>query len=309
MRHPSWTSGGNGTSTFGVIVLLSSEISPDAWAARNGETRDDGEMARLIGVPVLALGRKSIFDRPPTKLTDEQLAAWEKAQFKRLHQKLPNQRGIAFREYLNSLLSDVGRAKTRAQSLSALFEKRVAKPNMSPVALDIVAKFGLLYAGGMLAVEAGVLPLKGKAILVAAKQACRDALAELPNPQDELHSDLTLLRERLASGSIVNLASCSRKEARLIRSADGFHQLRDDGKGQEFVVRAQQFAKWFGTPMRVRRVLEWLDDQGFLDHGRDRTTTRSNKWAQKQVTWPDGTRVRSVCLYAPHGIADFDVNA
>ena len=91
-----------------------------------------------------------------------------------------------------------------------------------------------------------------------------------------------------------------------MRDADGFRKPRAEGKGEEFVVRAQVFTGWFGTPVRVRRMLEWLDNEGLLDHGRDRTTKRSNEWAQKQVTWPDGTRMRSISLYLPAGLADLD---
>ena len=309
MRHPSWSGAGGGASTFGVIVLLSSEIAPDAWAARNGETRDDGEMARLIGVPVLAPGHGTIFDRPPPKLSGDALAEWEKAQFKRLHQELPNQRGIALRDYLDFLIQDVEGRTIKAGNLVAIFEAGVATPRLSPVARDIVAKFGLLFAGGVLAVDAGVLPLARKSIGPAVRRACLAALAELPDPQGELRADLAILRERLSSGAITNLMTCSRQETRLIRNADGYRELREGGKGEDFFVRAQVFTGWFGTAMRVRRVLEWLDDEGFLDHGRGRTVNRSNEWAQRQVTWPDGTRVRSVSIYAPNGVTDLDVDA
>lgn len=304
LRHPSWSASGGGTSTFGVIGLLSSEVSPDAWAARNGETRDDGEMARLMAVPVLASGCRTIFDRPPSKLGGDALALWEKEQFKRLHQELPNQRGIALRDYLDELLGDFERSQARAGALAALFEERVAKASMSPVARDIVAKFGVLFAGGLIAVEAGVLPLSKKVVAHAVRWACLAALAELPDPQRELRDDLAVLKGRLAGGGIIDLDASTLKELRLMRDADGFHRPR--GEGEEFVVRAQVFVGWFGTTVRVRRVLDWLDVEGLLDHGRDRTVKRSNEWAQKQVTWPDATRVRSMCIYLPAGLADLD---
>ena len=306
LRHPSWSGAGGGTGTFGVIALFSSEISPDAWAARNGETRDDGEMARLIGVPVpvLAAGWGTIFDLPSPGLSGDARAEWEKEQFKRLLEELPNQRGVAFRDYIDDLLGHVQARSARASALVAMFEAAVVTPGLSPVARDIVAKFGLLFAGGVLAVEANVLPLNRRMVGLAVRRACLAALAELPDPDSELRADLATLRERLASGAITNLETCSRQEQRLIRNADGFRKVREGGKGEEFVVRAQVFAGWFSTQLRVRRVLEWLDDEGFLDHGRDRTTGRSNEWAQKHMTWPDATRVRSVSVYAPNGLAD-----
>lgn len=308
LRHPSWSGASGASATFSVLPVLSSEHSPDAWAARNAETRDDGEMARLIGVPALASGCSTIFDRPPRKLSGDALATWEKAQFKRLHQELPNQRGIAFRDYLDILLKNPESHSDRAGKLVAMFEADVAKPSMSPVARDIVAKFGVLFAGGVLAAEAKVLPLDRRAVGPAMRQACLAALAELPDPQGELRADLAVLCGRLASGAITDLETCSRQEERSIRNADGYREVRKGGTGVEFVVRAQACAGWFATPMRMRRVLEWLDTEGFLEHGRDRTATRSNVWAQKQVTWPNETRVRSIAIYLPRGLADLTLD-
>ncbi len=310
LRHPSWIGAGGGAeSTFQVIWLLSSEISPDEWAARNGEARDEGEMARLIGVPVLAQGRRTIFDRPPFGLAGEALAMWEKAQFQRLRQGLLDHRGVAYRDYMDSLLDDVEGRAARARNLVAMFEADVAKPGMSLVALDIVAKFGVLFAAGILAIEADVLPLSRKAIGPAIRRSCLAALAELPDPAGELRIDLATLKARLEGGTVIDLDACTRKEARLMRDYGGFHKPRGEGRGEDYVVRAQVFAGWFSTPLRARRVLEWLDDEGLLDHGRERAVKRSNEWAQKQVTWPDETRVRSISLYLPAGLLDLDRSA
>ena len=87
---------------------------------------------------------------------------------------------------------------------------------MSPVARDIVAKFGVLYAGGMIAVHAGVLPIDGKKVGRAVARACRAALAELPDPEAELRADLRVLSQRLAGGAIIDLDTCTRKELRMI---------------------------------------------------------------------------------------------
>jgi hypothetical protein len=308
LRHPSWTGAGGAASTFQVICLLSSEISPDAWAARNGETRDEGEMARLIGVPVLASGCHTIFDLPPSNLAGKALLAWEKAQFQRLRRELPNQRGVAFRDYLDALFEDLEEHAALARELVAWFEAKVAKPTMSPVARDIVAKFGVLYAGGILAVDADVLPLDRKAVFPAIRRACLAALAEMPDPAGELRADLANLKERLAGGAILDLDACTQKEKRMMHNADGFQRPRQNGNGKEYVVRAQVFAGWFGTPVRSRRILEWLADEGFLDHARDKVAKRSNEWAQKQVTWPDETRVRSISVYLPAGFANLDLH-
>ncbi|MBB2963516.1 DUF927 domain-containing protein [Methylobacterium sp. R2-1] len=312
LRHPSWSGGGSGVaSIFRVICLFSSEISPDAWAARNGETRDDGEMARLIGLPVLVAGHSTIFDRPPADLAGAALSAWEKEQFQRLRQELPAQRGFAFCDYIDWLIEDVEARTEQARSRVAEFEKAVGKPEMAPVARDVVAKFGGLYAGVLSGIDARVLPFDEKAAAQAIKRGCLAALSELPDPRGELRVDLAALAERLASGAVVDLDDCPPSRLRLIQDADGFHRSKGDGrtKGREYVFRAQVFVKWFATPLRARRVLEWLDDEGFLDPRGGRTHKRSLEWAEKQPLWPNGTRVRSFCLYLPNGLSDLDSGA
>ena len=305
IRHPSWSgAGSNATSTFQVVVLLSSEISPDVWAARNGETRDDGEMARLIGLPVLAPERLTIFDRPPSDLSGDALSAWEKAQFTHLRNELPNQRGIAFRKYTKKLTREVDVHTKRARHLIKIFEASVARPTMTPVARDIVAKFGVLFAAGVIAHEIGVLPIEGKVVGRAMRRACLAALAELPDTKAELQLALNLLKDRLAAGSIVDIDNYSNNKLRVMHNADGFRKKRGDG--EEFVVRAQVFTGWFSTALRARLVLEWLDDEGFLLHQGTRSRGRSNEWAQKQTNFPDATRVRSISIYFPRGLTNLD---
>ena len=308
LRHPSWSGAGTGTaSTFQVIGLFSSEISPDAWAARNGETRDDGEMARLIGLPVLAPGRLTIFDRPPSDLSGDALSAWEKVQFTHLRNELPNQRGMAFRKYTKRLTRDIDAHTERARRLIGIFEKAVARPTMTPVARDIVAKFGILFAAGVIAHEIGVLPIEGRVIGRAMRRACLAALAELPDAKAELQLALDLLKDHLASGSVINVDDCSRNQRLLLHNADGFRKKR--GEGEEFVIRAQVFTGWFTTALRTKLVLEWLDEEGYLLHQGARTRGRSNEWAQKQATFPDETRVRSISIYLPRSLTNLDRTA
>ncbi len=304
IRHPSWTGGGSPAGSFQVLPLLSSEWSPDAWAARNGETRDDGETARLIGVPVLRAGHGTVFDRPPKELKDAALDNWIKARFRRLRRGLRRHRGVAFPIYLDKLVADRRALTERARQVAAEFEARHSRPSMSPVARDIVGKFGMLLAGGVIANELGVLPLSQSRVGKAVARSCRAALAELPDPEADLRADLRLLKERLSGGALLDLESCSGRERRMMRNADGFCKPR--GQGKEFVIRAQVFGKWFGTPLQTRRTLEWLDSEGFLDHAKAVTKGRSNEWAQKQIIWPDDTRQRSISLFLPAGLADLE---
>ncbi|MCC0805736.1 DUF927 domain-containing protein [Methylobacterium sp. W2] len=305
IRHPSWTgSSGGEAATFQVLPLMSSEHSPDAWAARKGESRDEGETARLIGVPVLFNGCRTIFDRAPKTLAATDRASWEQEQFKQLREVLPNQRGFAFKAHVEWITARPEFVQEWVGILVARFEAAVVQADMSPVKRDIVAKFGVLYAGGYLAIKAGVLPLDKLKFGQAIIRACRAALAELPDPMAELKRDLGVMKVKLAGASVVDTEACTGKQLRLMRSTDGFRSPKN--AGHAIVVRAQVFADWFPSKLRTRRVLEWLDTEGFLDHVRERTNGRSNLWAQRQVTWPDGTRQHSISIYLPGGFTDLD---
>ncbi|WP_152047145.1 DUF927 domain-containing protein [Aureimonas psammosilenae] len=306
IRHPSWPGATSGAPTkFRVICLLSSEKSPGEWADRNGETRDPGEEARLIGLPVLIGSATSIFDKLPSGLEGEALSEWRTRQFARLRDRLPRHRGVAFQHYLDWLLRDVEARTARAKQVIEAFERSMALPDQSEVARDIIAKFGVLAAGGILAVEAGVVPLREKTILRAVRRACRAAVTDLSNPDAQLQTDLSSLRERLDGGSLLDADNLSKKGERLIGRADGFYRQRGDGR--QFVIRAQIFMTWFTGPSRGRQLLEWLANAGFLEHNREpKGSRRSNEWAQTQTVWPDDTRPRSICIFLPNGLADLE---
>ena len=79
--------------------------------------------------------------------------------------------------------------------------------------------------------------------------------------------------------------------------ADGF--FAKDELGTRYTIRSTSFASICPSQRRTRRLLEWLEEKGFLQHNRDRKAGLSNEWAQMQVTWPDSSRVRSVCIFVP----------
>ena len=307
IRHPSWTGGGGGSGTFRVILVLSSEHSPDAWAARNGQIRDVGETARLIGVPALYGDHTTVFDHPPEELCGADLAKWERKQFRSLRRAIPKFRGVALRRYAAYLVKRKDHFPRETREIIRYFELRFDDASLTPVARDIIAKFGVLLAGGIFGLEAGILPIPRESIESAVERSCRAALAGLPDPDADLRADLAILKDRLCGGGILDFDAMTRKEQQMMRSADGFKER--NMKMEIFIVRAQVLLGWFSSPLRVRRVLEWLDDAGFLDHTRGRTDGRSNEWAQQQITWPDGSRQRSIkiCLTSGMQALEFKV--
>lgn len=306
IRHPIWN-GGNASdgAGFRLIAMISSEHAPDAWAARKGENRDAGETARMFGLSALYDGIPSIFDQPPEDVDGADFPEWEKKQFAKLKKRLPEQCGVAFSDFMEKVVEDHDAVRDLAADLVAAFEGAVATAGMSPVQRDIVANFGVLYAGGMIAIDKGVLPFVANELIEDVKRACRATLDGLSDPTAELRADLATLKGHLGSGAVVDWDKRTAKQATLMQQADGWHVAK--GTGREFVIRGTAFMGLFTSEVRARHVLEHLDDEGYLAHGRERTTRRSNEWAQRQVTWPNGSRPRSFTIFLPGGLDDLDL--
>lgn len=306
MRHSTWGSGDMMSSSFHVLALMSSEHSPDDWAARGGEARDPGETARLIGTPVLYGDAMSVFD-VYNKVPLAQRPAHDRIMFERLRNGLSEHNGIAFKTYIEALTSNLPTFVERAKDDATIFRDAVSKHATTPIERDIVSKFGILYAGGMAAIDAAVLPLSEKRVGSALMKACKAALAALPDSEADLKADLLVLMRHLDGSGVIDADEASTSKKRMMEAADGYHEKA--GLGRLYTLRSTRFSRLFRSDLRARKVLDWLDDEGYLRHSRERAPGICKKWAKTQVTWPDGKRVWSFCLYFPGTLDVLDLDA
>ena len=297
MRHSTW-SGGGASSSFKVLPIFSSERSPDEWAALGGEAREAGETVRLITLPAIREGDETVFDRPPS-IEEGSVADWADVQFEKLRLGLPEQRGTAWRAFLKTIIADRENVLSRVKEDMRVFQAAFEKSALTPIKRDIVSKFALVYAGGMAAIDAGVLPFDEDTIMGANHRACRRALKCLPDPMADLRADVELLMKKLKSGGVIDKMNAPAKVLKSMLKADGFFEQTRHGR--VYSIRATTFMTYFRSQVRANRVLDWLDEQGLLLHQKDRRSA-SNAWAQKQVTWPDGiSRPRSICIVINDG--------
>ncbi len=307
MRHSSWSGRNSSATSFKTLLILSSELSPDEWAARSGETRDPGETARLIGVPVKGGRYFSIFDSYPDLEPNNLKADWVGQQFASLREGLPQQRGIAFPAFLEALIARGYGGRATDEERTETFRSTHEEQATNLIKRDIIRKFAVIYAGGMAAVDAGVLPFSADEIWHAISLTCHRALRSMADPKADLRADLLKLKRLLQSGGIIDADNASTRQKRNMGGADGFHESEEPGV--KYVVRSSGFAKTFSSSPRTRRVLEWLDTEGHLRHQRDFKPGVSNEWAQVQTMWPNNQRVRSIVLYFPDGLDVLDLDA
>lgn len=301
-RHPAFQ-GAAVDATFNTIVLFTSERSPDAWAALDREQRDEGECARLIALPAVDGDHATVFDRAPCELRGEHLHAWERRQFALLNDGAPLHCGVAFGCFTDRLVSYPAQAKHLMHQEMARFTAATSRPGMSPVAQDIVASFSLIYAGLYLAIGAeAVTGVSFHQAFQGIQSAALAAVEVLPDPDADLKSDIALLRSKLEGGSLLSAEDVRCKNQHRLRQADGYVGFEEGSP--KYYVRNEVFISWFASPLRVERILQWLQREGFLVASKDTGRDSTGSWAWKQVVWPDKTRLRSIIILLPNGLED-----
>ena len=303
VRHSSW-SGGGASSSFKVLPIFSSEHSPEEWAARGGEFRDDGETVRLITLPAIREGHETVFDLPPS-IKEGSVADWADIQFEKLRLGLPKQRGTAWRAFLKAIIADRAKVLARVKEDMRDFQATMEQSALTPIKRDIISKFALINAGGMAAIDAGILPFDEDTVMQANVRACRRALKSLPDPVADLRADVATLIKKLASGGVIDKDNASAMVMKSMLKADGFFEKMRNRR--LYTIRGETFMEYFRSHVRASRVLDWLDEQGLLMHRQERKTASSNAWAQKQVNWPDGSRPRSFCIIIGDGVDLLDL--
>ena len=221
IRHSSSSVGTGMGSSFKVLIVMSSEFSPDEWVARVGKTRDPGEMRRLIGVPALHGGHPTVYDSFPNGVSIAERGAWIHKQFSQLRDGLPRQRGVAFKVFLEALTANRDTFVANAIEDAADFRDRLKKRAGNHIAADIIAKFGAIYAGGRAAADAKVLRFDSATIFQGVRRSCIAALNSLPDAEADLAEDLLTLKGLLEGVGVIDADEASTKQKRNMDQVEG----------------------------------------------------------------------------------------
>jgi putative DNA primase/helicase len=282
-RHTSWQTAKNGEAVrFRGICISTAEHSVLDYAALAGETRDHGELFRGIDVSAVRKGHQTILDRAPKTLAQRKILEALRLACGECH-------GTAFDPYLEYLI-DTGAVglKHRVVTLTKEFLDHVRASGLDGVQQQIAKNFALIYAGGALGIEAGVLPWERPQLLASITLSLADALT-LQTTADPLKQGLDILRKALRE-RIVDRTSSSN----FGRAMHAGYRDRSGGS-ISIVVHTPAFGSWFTNKAERNAVLGWLATKGLLK--------RSSAGAGAPLTpkdlhgvgrrWPDGTYVKS----------------
>src|SRR5260370_9675677 len=118
-----------------------------------GEVRDDGELFRAIDVSAIGKGTTTMFDLAQPNLD-------QRAELQELRQAMFECHGTAWTLYIEYLMQ-MGPIDVKRRTLALIkdFVDHMPEAAHDGVIRQMAIHFGLLYAGSIVGIESGVLPL------------------------------------------------------------------------------------------------------------------------------------------------------
>ncbi|WP_309144825.1 DUF927 domain-containing protein [Bradyrhizobium sp. CCGB12] len=276
-RSPAFDEGSDNGEQYRVISLTSAETTIAELAAKCGEQRG-GDARRLIDVPIYLDGLDHIFDRVPNA---GQLGQSELQQlFSAVYTACAKDHGEIFAQYIRFLIRSRAELRNKIIRHVNRFRANAAGRADGIVYADIIRKFGIVYAGGALAIEGVDLPWKRAELLDAIAKCCDTALDTLSTEQRTLEAGWKLLKARLMS-----LPRASTIERSEYDSMEGY--VEPERGRYRCIVKTDKFNRVFVNALQRKLVLDELARRNWI------TRSRSNE-KQGQFIWPDGVRRRSL---------------
>lgn len=164
-------------SVWSGIFVSTAEYSFNDYASRSGEReRSGGEYARCLDVPATGSKASTIFDRDTEKNGESMKRAAARKLLVNLRLACERHRGRPIKAYIDYLLkhSDL---KGQIQKHMEGFYKAYDTSTLDGALQHAAQYFALIYAGGRLAIAAGILPWNRKDLRAAVVQ-CFDAAVD-----------------------------------------------------------------------------------------------------------------------------------
>jgi hypothetical protein len=280
-RHPTFAPGQpiHGSS-HRFILLTSNETSLRQVAESNRQSRGSGEQVRLIDIPAYLGKRPHIFDRAEGETNvDIQM------RFERLREACAQNHGHVFRRYLRYLIS-LSDLDGKARRHRDRFVRMVSGETIGDQ--DLARKFGVIYAGGRLAISARLVPWTNLELRDAIVRCYQASSAAAPSDAAVSQQGRDKLRAFLRSFPTIGA---------LREDSVGF--VEKQPKANRYIVTTEAFARVFASKQEQTLVMDALLQDGWLTPSQK--VNGSKLTPKKQFSWPDHKRVRSYEIRWPRG--------
>jgi putative DNA primase/helicase len=290
IRHSWWGASGD---SFRLIYVVSAEHSTNEYAAMARESRDDGELVRLVDFPAIVPATGSIF----AVLPEGKSAMEATSEFRTDCRECS---GTPFPPYLRYLTQfNKAELEAKVRQLIKEFLAYVRAEITDGVTRHLALLFAALYLGARMADEAEVWRW-GKAQLLSAIAYCFRVAKRTMRPldaPDALPSALEVLRARLQSSEVVE----RRPGATSLGNSNAAGFFERTGSTITYTVRTVKLKEWLGSELRAHLVLRDLFARNLLQIGRAASGPglTDEDLNGRTLRWPGGKVIRSFRFLDP----------
>lgn len=274
-----------------TIVVTSFERSVHDLARSLRFERQHGEALRLIDVPATFDGHGHVFDRLPRDVIDVDATAWRGRTFEALAKAVEQNHGTALRRYIESIIARQASLEADVRKSVGKFVAQACDASDGDVARDVGRKFGLIYAGGVLGIQCGLLPWKEATLRAAVTKSFIGARDLLPDPGVLLRQGRAALKALRGRLPTVTDGDTGVNYGRLA----GFKQ--PEGDRNRYVIKTEDYNNTFTSHEQQELVTRWLIETGRITLAKPKTGGRSDPKPKEQNPWPDGMRRRSIEIF------------
>jgi putative DNA primase/helicase len=229
------------SSQFRTIFVSTAEHSFNEYAAFAQETRDEGEYARCLDVPATCYNRPTIIDRYPEKIKNSDRKQWARRQVIAIRNACEVQHGTALSPYVRFLIQKGAQGVALVRSHMEEFLNAVKDRKLEGALQHAARNFALLYAGGRLGIESGLLPWKHENLLRALSSCLDRALTHIGHHETAPERAQKILRTWLTGKTIAKRKPNSRFSE---QDNDGYYVMVQGRR--RYTVHFTKFREWFG---------------------------------------------------------------
>jgi hypothetical protein len=250
-----------------IMALTTMERSIEAITRGK---RDMGDRARHIDLPVPSRESGGIFDFTGLR---------QKSKVRKRAKELASQvvgaidanYGVAFEAFITYVLNNRSAVLDRFAELVEYFVVQVAEAGDSWDG-RLARKFGFAYAAAIIAIDAGVLPIRRKLCLRMFRKLYRKARGVFQTPDEQAKKVIGQLIAASSDGQFFPMIAKGDAAPSNYHECRGFR--RKSASGLELAVNGQIFREWCNSPDVCNLVTERLKKAHALRSGHSDVDTR-----------------------------------
>lgn len=291
LRHSTSTyATGAASAKFYGILVATAERSLHAQSLASGG-REEGEVARAHDVPAVPDGAHSIFD------LDRSISPAEaRLRLVALRKACEANHGMVMHDYVRYVAAIP--KDTLREIVGGIIDGFVAPLKLPALDLPLAhtaENFATLLAGGLLAIESGVVPWNKKRLRRALVTSFEGFRKATQRGEDPVRKARRSLRQALKAQTFEFV----KKPSTLTEVPPHGFRTKNDGK-IIFVVPSKSFSEWFVGAEDARAALGWLHERKHLRTAANKMPTSESKgWAETTLKIAAGKKARVIQFRSP----------